>query len=202
MNSKTRCCRAALSSFASTARALQSEASSCSSPPHHHALSAWVQLFHASLFPECCRFSELHGFEKPSDMHALNLMDEAAKVGAHAKSAPTADREVPGDLTISALAQQEVHREFPDIRISFGESDEFSFVFHRDTEIYGRLVPSADPLKAGMQCERSCVAEACPVTRPQLQGGPSLIQTVLIACYLCRAAQLKDRNLGNIMLHL
>lgn len=57
---------------------------------------------HASLFPECCRFSELHGFEKPNDMRALTLMDEAAKVGVQAKCAPTADREVPGDLTISA----------------------------------------------------------------------------------------------------
>jgi tRNA(His) guanylyltransferase len=28
--------------------------------------------------------------------------------------------------------------EFPDIRIAFGESDEFSFVFHKWTTLYGR----------------------------------------------------------------
>lgn len=27
-----------------------------------------------------CRFCELHGFEKPNDLRALCLMDEAAKV--------------------------------------------------------------------------------------------------------------------------
>ena len=28
-------------------------------------------------------------------------------------------------------------RSLPDIRIAFGESDEFSFVFHKGTKLYG-----------------------------------------------------------------
>jgi len=28
--------------------------------------------------------------------------------------------------------------EFPDIRIAFGESDEYSFVLHKDTQVYGK----------------------------------------------------------------
>lgn len=57
-----------------------------------------------------CRFSDLHGFEKPNDLRALSLMDDAAK---------------------------EVLREFPDVRIAFGQSDEYSFVLQKDTSIYG-----------------------------------------------------------------
>lgn len=29
-------------------------------------------------------------------------------------------------------------KEFPDIRVAFGESDEYSFVFHKDAVLYGR----------------------------------------------------------------
>ncbi|MEW5300981.1 MAG: hypothetical protein WDW36_003867 [Sanguina aurantia] len=57
------------------------------------------------------KFTDLHAFEKPNDKPALDLMDAAAT---------------------------EVMREFPDVRIAFGESDEYSFVFHPGTEIYGR----------------------------------------------------------------
>ena len=75
-----------------------------------------------SLLPSCfivvridgkgfTKFSELHGFAKPNDLQALQLMDEAAK----------------GCL-----------REFPDIRVAFGQSDEFSFVFHASSQLYGR----------------------------------------------------------------
>ena len=32
---------------------------------------------------------------------------------------------------------QEVMGEFPDIRLAYGESDEYSFVFHKSTELYG-----------------------------------------------------------------
>ncbi|KAI8469703.1 MAG: histidine tRNA 5'-guanylyltransferase [Monoraphidium minutum] len=57
------------------------------------------------------KFSELHGFEKPNDKPALDLMDRAAV---------------------------EVMREFPDIRLAYGTSDEFSFVLHPSTALYGR----------------------------------------------------------------
>ena len=33
---------------------------------------------------------------------------------------------------------QAVMNDFPDIRIAFGESDEYSFVFHKTTKLYGR----------------------------------------------------------------
>lgn len=35
---------------------------------------------------------------------------------------------------------QSVLRQFPDIRIAFGESDEYSFVFHKDTRLYGASI--------------------------------------------------------------
>ncbi|KAL1124460.1 hypothetical protein AAG570_001086 [Ranatra chinensis] len=57
------------------------------------------------------RFSELHSFDKPNDSRALRLMNRAAVA---------------------------VFREFRDISIGFGHSDEFSFVFRRSTEVYNR----------------------------------------------------------------
>ncbi|KAL6752626.1 histidine tRNA 5'-guanylyltransferase [Haematococcus lacustris] len=57
------------------------------------------------------RFSELHGFVKPNDKQALDLMDECAK---------------------GVLA------EFPDVRLGYGESDEYSFIIHKAAQLYGR----------------------------------------------------------------
>ncbi|GMH40928.1 hypothetical protein BSKO_08832 [Bryopsis sp. KO-2023] len=57
------------------------------------------------------KFCTSHEFEKPNDMRALNLMDECAK---------------------------ELMKEFQDIRIAFGQSDEYSFVLAKDTNLYGR----------------------------------------------------------------
>jgi hypothetical protein len=34
---------------------------------------------------------------------------------------------------------QAVLAEFQDIRLAFGESDEYSFVFHKDCQLYGEL---------------------------------------------------------------
>ena len=36
------------------------------------------------------------------------------------------------------LPAQDVVREFGDIRLAFGESDEYSFVLHKDTQLYGK----------------------------------------------------------------
>ncbi|GFQ03285.1 trna(his) guanylyltransferase 1 [Phtheirospermum japonicum] len=57
------------------------------------------------------RFSEVHEFEKPYDMKALELMNECAKA---------------------------VIEQFPDIVFSFGFSDEYSFVFKKGTKFYQR----------------------------------------------------------------
>lgn len=57
------------------------------------------------------RFSSDHGFKKPSDARALNLMNDAAR---------------------------NVMEEFRDIVISFGESDEYSFVFNKNTTQFSR----------------------------------------------------------------
>ncbi|WPT14432.1 Putative tRNA(His) guanylyltransferase [Picochlorum sp. SENEW3] len=57
------------------------------------------------------KFTEVHGFEKPHDERGLGLMNAAAVA---------------------------VMKEFPDIRVAFGESDEYSFVFHKDAVLYGR----------------------------------------------------------------
>eukprot|EP00879_Flechtneria_rotunda_P027443 GHRR01029399.1.p1 GENE.GHRR01029399.1~~GHRR01029399.1.p1 ORF type:complete len:216 (+),score=26.68 GHRR01029399.1:658-1305(+) len=75
-----------------------------------------------SLLPSCwiviridgkafTKFSAAHKFEKPNDKRALDLMDECAKC---------------------------VMQEFSEIKLAFGESDEYSFVLHKDTQLYGR----------------------------------------------------------------
>ncbi|KDN34036.1 hypothetical protein RSAG8_12869, partial [Rhizoctonia solani AG-8 WAC10335] len=57
------------------------------------------------------KFSDAHGFRKPNDERALQLMDKAA---------------------------QTVMEEYPDILLGFGESDEFSFLFKKSTKLYNR----------------------------------------------------------------
>jgi tRNA(His) guanylyltransferase len=57
------------------------------------------------------KFCEAHAFEKPNDEAALQLMDAAAL---------------------------EVVTAFPEIRIAYGESDEYSFVFGKDCQLYSR----------------------------------------------------------------
>ncbi|RXW13088.1 hypothetical protein EST38_g12764 [Candolleomyces aberdarensis] len=57
------------------------------------------------------RFSDVHDFEKPNDVRALQLMDHAAR---------------------------SVMEEYPDIVLAFGESDEYSFLLKRSTSLYNR----------------------------------------------------------------
>ncbi|KDO50470.1 hypothetical protein CISIN_1g0097451mg, partial [Citrus sinensis] len=57
------------------------------------------------------RFSHDHGFEKPNDERALNLMNTCAVA---------------------------VLEEYPDIVFSYGYSDEYSFVFKRTSKFYQR----------------------------------------------------------------
>lgn len=57
------------------------------------------------------KFSNKHNFEKPNDLRALQLMNR------------------------SAMA---VMQEYKDIVLSYGESDEYSFVFRKETEVYNR----------------------------------------------------------------
>lgn len=57
------------------------------------------------------KFCNAHAFAKPNDARALQLMDACAEA---------------------------VMKEFGDIRIAFGQSDEFSFVFHKHTTLYKR----------------------------------------------------------------
>lgn len=57
------------------------------------------------------RFSKLHNFEKPNDLNALELMNKAAVC---------------------------VFNEFNDIIIAYGQSDEYSFVFRQETDLYQR----------------------------------------------------------------
>uniref|UniRef100_A0A7N0TZG9 tRNA(His) guanylyltransferase n=1 Tax=Kalanchoe fedtschenkoi TaxID=63787 RepID=A0A7N0TZG9_KALFE len=58
------------------------------------------------------RFSEVHGFEKPNDVQALNLMNSCAVA---------------------------VLEEFCDIVFAYGVSDEYSFVLSKDSQMYQRL---------------------------------------------------------------
>ena len=57
------------------------------------------------------RFSAAHQFAKPNDVRALNLMNHAARSVMH---------------------------ELDDIVLAFGESDEYSFLFRRSTDLYQR----------------------------------------------------------------
>eukprot|EP00249_Psilotum_nudum_P014494 c24852_g1_i3 orf=793-1350(+) len=57
------------------------------------------------------RFADVHDFEKPNDIRALKLMNECAKG-------------VLQDLT--------------DIIFAYGESDEYSFVIHKNSNLYQR----------------------------------------------------------------
>jgi tRNA(His) guanylyltransferase len=57
------------------------------------------------------KFCDAHGFEKPNDARALHLMDAAAL---------------------------EVMQAFAEIRLAYGESDEYSFVFAKDSKLYDR----------------------------------------------------------------
>ncbi|KAF7790557.1 hypothetical protein EIP86_001513 [Pleurotus ostreatoroseus] len=57
------------------------------------------------------RFSQEHGFTKPNDERALQLMDHAAQAVMH---------------------------EFKDIVLAYGESDEYSFLFRKSTTVYNR----------------------------------------------------------------
>ena len=54
------------------------------------------------------KFSEAHAFAKPNDARALQLMNRAAAT---------------------------VMEAFPDVRLAFGESDEYSFVLRRDSQL-------------------------------------------------------------------
>ena len=57
------------------------------------------------------RFSDSHNFTKPNDERSLNLMTCAA---------------------------EQVMKEFKEVVISYGQSDEYSFVFRRDAQAYNR----------------------------------------------------------------
>nr|CAD7596409.1 unnamed protein product [Timema genevievae] len=57
------------------------------------------------------KFADVHGFVKPNDLRALNLMNRAATL---------------------------VMEEFRDICLAYGQSDEYSFVLRKDTIFYNR----------------------------------------------------------------
>ncbi|OQR76328.1 putative tRNA(His) guanylyltransferase-like [Tropilaelaps mercedesae] len=57
------------------------------------------------------KFTKIHSFVKPNDKRGLDLMARCAL---------------------------EVMKEFTEITLAYGQSDEYSFVFRRDTEIYKR----------------------------------------------------------------
>ncbi|XP_057321367.1 probable tRNA(His) guanylyltransferase [Microplitis mediator] len=57
------------------------------------------------------KFSDEHNFSKPNDIRALELMNQSAAA---------------------------VMNEFPDVVLAYGQSDEYSFVFRKETEAYNR----------------------------------------------------------------
>lgn len=57
------------------------------------------------------QFCDIHGFEKPNDIRGIKLMAKCAK---------------------------EVMKDFTEIVIAYGDSDEFSFVFKRSAKVFNR----------------------------------------------------------------
>lgn len=57
------------------------------------------------------KFTDAHNFEKPNDERGLNLMNFAAS---------------------------KVMKEFNEVILAYGQSDEYSFVFHRNANVYNR----------------------------------------------------------------
>ena len=57
------------------------------------------------------KFTTLHGYEKPNDLRGISLMNKAA---------------------------EDVIKAFPEIWIAYGQSDEYSFVLRKNTELYNR----------------------------------------------------------------
>ena len=57
------------------------------------------------------KFSDKHNFKKPNDKRALDLMTQSAK---------------------------EVMNEFRDVVLAYGQSDEYSFVLKKNTDLYAR----------------------------------------------------------------
>eukprot|EP00798_Chlamydomonas_sp_ICE-L_P018704 gene18704-25227_t len=57
------------------------------------------------------KFCDAHQFEKPNDKRGLDLMDTSARA---------------------------VMQAFPDVRMAYGESDEYSFLIAKNSELYGR----------------------------------------------------------------
>lgn len=56
-------------------------------------------------------FCDVHGFQKPNDIRGINLMNKAAK---------------------------EVVKNFSEIVIAYGDSDEYSFVFRKSAKVFNR----------------------------------------------------------------
>ncbi len=105
----------------------------------------------AIVLARACRFSDLHGFQKPNDKRALDLMDACAQVSCSRTDSAVrrwepALKQLRGaraqhtDGAARVILVQAVMAEFHDIRIAYGESDEYSFIFHRATDLYGMCV--------------------------------------------------------------
>lgn len=70
-----------------------------------------LEILRCKTFPDFVRLSNHYSFTKPNDSRALSLMNSAA----------------------SAVVSN-----IPDICIAYGVSDEYSFVFHKSTELFER----------------------------------------------------------------
>ena len=126
---------------------------------------------------EHCRLSDLHGFQKPNDLRALNLMNRAAEVCMHAILFVRA-LELGSSIT---LELQEVMGEYSDIRLAYGESDEYSFVFHKATELYGTCLHRLQLLRSLLS--QHWLRQACvrPGRRPAKLV--SLVASLFSAAY-------------------
>lgn len=79
--------------------------------------------------------------------------------------------------------------QFGDVRIAFGESDEYSFVFYKNTQVYGEWQGVSCALEAPPAL-LTCMHKPCPDQGENLPGRPEVFQAgvagdVLLYWELC-----------------
>ena len=119
-----------------------------------------------------CRFCKAHDFEKPNDKRGLDLMDACAMVSKTSKSAESLHKLLSRHL--NCKLPQEVLNTFGDVRLGFGQSDEYSFVIHKSSSLYGETCLQVQAFAA---CNaiwlKSCLLKTNPQTFTLMQGTPA-----------------------------
>jgi hypothetical protein len=112
----------------------------CAPTQHARRLATTAALAPCGSRATATRFSEAHGFEKPNDERALGLMNAAAQARHRSKQPRSCPRFSPCAYPLNRAFSllQAVMEELSDIMLSYGQSDEFSFVLRKHSRLYER----------------------------------------------------------------